>query len=159
MGTALLRGVRFLFGLGRGAEFMEPEDPVLAEEPHNVLSRWWAWFGRVGGRALGLGDADLMMMAGSFIGWQLVVVSFLVGAIPGLILGVAQLIRRGNQPFPFGPALAIGVIITWLRWPSLGEQFKILFFNGPMMLILGGMCAVFLVVAGFVLRLLRLIRG
>jgi hypothetical protein len=89
----------------------------------------------------------------------MILVSFFVGVIPGLILGVAQLVRRGNQPFPFGPALAIGVIITWLRWPVLGEHFKILFFYGPIMLILAGMCAVFMVVAGFVLRLLRLIRG
>jgi leader peptidase (prepilin peptidase)/N-methyltransferase len=159
MGVVLLRGVRFLFGLGRGTEFMEPEDPAMVEEPRNFLSRWWTWFGRVGGKALGLGDADLMMMAGSFLGWQLVLVSFFVGVFPGLILGVAQLVRRGNQPFPFGPALALGVIITWLRWPSLGDHFKILFFNGPLMVILAGMCAVFMLVAGFGLRLVRLIRG
>jgi leader peptidase (prepilin peptidase) / N-methyltransferase len=159
MGTMLLRGVRFLFGIGRGAEYMEPEDPAVAEQPQNLFGRWWSWFGRVGGRALGLGDADLMMMAGSFLGWQMILVAFIVGVIPGLILGVAQIVRRGNQPFPFGPALAIGVIITWLRWPSLGEHFKILFFNGPLMLILAAMCAVFMVVAGFVLRLLHLIRG
>jgi leader peptidase (prepilin peptidase)/N-methyltransferase len=159
MGTLILRAVRFLFGFGRGAEYMEPEDPALAEVPQNFLSRSLSWFGRVGGRALGLGDADLMMMAGSFLGWQLILVAFFVGVFPGLILGVAQLIRRGNQPFPFGPALALGVVITWLRWPWLGQHFKILFFNGPLMLILAGACAVFMVIAGFVLRLLRLVRG
>jgi leader peptidase (prepilin peptidase)/N-methyltransferase len=159
MGTMLLRAVRFLFGIGRGAEYMEPEDPASMEIAPNPVSRWLSWVGRVGGRALGLGDADLMMMAGSFLGWQLVLVSFFVGVIPGLILGLTQMVRRGNQPFPFGPALAIGVIITWLDWPSLGERFKILFFNGPLLLILAAMCVVFLVTAGFVLRLLRLMRG
>src|SRR5207247_2138324 len=67
VGTLMLRAIRFLFGLGLGVE------------------------------ALGLGDADLMMMAGSFLGWQPVVVAFFVGVFAGLIFGVAQLVLRGDN--------------------------------------------------------------
>jgi leader peptidase (prepilin peptidase)/N-methyltransferase len=159
VGTMLLRAIRFLFGFGRGAEFMEPEDPQLAAEPRNWLVRSWSWLGRVGGRALGLGDADLMMMAGAFLGWQMVIVAFFVGVLPGLVMGVAQMVLRGNQPFPFGPALAAGVVITWLAWRPISAPIQMLFFDSTLILILAGMCAFFMLAAGYVLRLLRLLRG
>jgi leader peptidase (prepilin peptidase)/N-methyltransferase len=155
-GTLVLRAIRFLFGFGRGAELMEPEDPEVASLPRNWLSRAWSWMGRVGGRALGLGDADLMMMAGSFLGWQMVIVAFFVGVVPGLLMGLGQMAIRGNQPFAFGPALAAGVVITWLGWSHIGPHFQMLFFDGTLMLILAGMCAFFMLAAGYVLRVLRL---
>jgi leader peptidase (prepilin peptidase)/N-methyltransferase len=158
-GTLVLRAIRFLFGFGRGAELMEPEDPELTATSRNWLSRAWSWVGRVGGRALGLGDADLMMMAGSFLGWQMVLIAFFVGVVPGLFMGVLQMVLRGNQPFPFGPALAAGVVITFLWWPQIGSRFQILFFDGTLMLILAGMCGVFMLAAGYVIRLMRLIRS
>jgi leader peptidase (prepilin peptidase)/N-methyltransferase len=159
MGTMLLRAIRFLFGLGRGAELMEPEEHDVDLPPRWLGARWWSWVGRVGGKAMGLGDADLMMMAGAFLGWQPVLVAFFVGVIPGLALGLFQLVRRGNQPFPFGPALALGVVITFLGWAWIGPRFQILLFNDTLMLILAAMCCVFMVVAGFVLRVLRLLRA
>jgi leader peptidase (prepilin peptidase)/N-methyltransferase len=60
VGTVMLRVVRFLFGKGLGVE------------------------------ALGLGDADLMMMAGSFLGWQPVVIAFLVASFPALFFALLQ---------------------------------------------------------------------
>src|SRR5207302_309144 len=54
-GTLMLRAVRLLFGLGVGAEYMEPAEPEA-----EAGSGWLSWIQRVGGRALGLGDADLM---------------------------------------------------------------------------------------------------
>jgi leader peptidase (prepilin peptidase)/N-methyltransferase len=158
-GTMVLRAIRFLFGFGRGAEFMEPEDPAAAEKPRTLVGRCWSWFGRVGGRALGLGDADLMMMAGSFLGWQLIIVAFFVGVFPGLLLGLIQLVRRGNQPFPFGPPLALGVVLTWLGWRWLGPYFQPLFFDSTLMAVMVAACAVFMVLAGYVLRLMRLARS
>jgi hypothetical protein len=58
-GLLLLRLVRFLFTAGLGIE------------------------------AMGVGDADLMMMAGSFLGWQPVMVAFVIGVFPGLFFAVA----------------------------------------------------------------------
>jgi leader peptidase (prepilin peptidase)/N-methyltransferase len=64
VGTLMLRAVRFLFSTGLGVE------------------------------ALGLGDADLMMMAGSFLGWQPVIVAFFISVLPGLLFAVVHFSLR-----------------------------------------------------------------
>src|SRR5207302_9020600 len=79
VGTFLLRGMRFLFSTGLGKE------------------------------ALGLGDADLMMMAGAFLGWQPIVVAVFVAVIPALFFGVSQLAVHRDNSLPFGPSLAAGL--------------------------------------------------
>src|SRR5262249_16983690 len=66
-GTLVLRAVRFVFTTGRGMEGM------------------------------GMGDADLMMMAGAFIGWQPVIAAFFVSVVPGLLFGITRLLVRGKQ--------------------------------------------------------------
>jgi leader peptidase (prepilin peptidase)/N-methyltransferase len=124
-GMLTLRAVRFLFGLGRGIEGM------------------------------GVGDADLMMMAGAFLGWQPVLVAFFVSVFPALLLGIVQLVVRGNKPMPFGPSLALGVLLTLYGWRWLGPHFQPLFFDSTLMLVLAGTGAVFLLVISFILRLLR----
>jgi leader peptidase (prepilin peptidase) / N-methyltransferase len=126
-GMVTLRAVRFLFGLGRGKE------------------------------GLGIGDADVMMMAGSFIGWQPTLVAFFVGVFVALFFGIVQLIRRGDQALPFGPALAVGAVLTLLAWPEISRNpiITMLFSESW---ILGGMAAVgavFLLLASFALRILR----
>jgi leader peptidase (prepilin peptidase)/N-methyltransferase len=98
-GMVVLRGVRFLFGLGRGLEGM------------------------------GIGDADLMMMAGAFIGWQVVVLAFFVSVFPGLLFAIVILVRGKGNASPFGPSLALGVFLTVLAWPTLGRQFQPFFFE------------------------------
>lgn len=123
-GMVVMRLVRFTYGMARGIE------------------------------GLGVGDADLMMMAGAFVGWQPVVLSCFVAAFPGLVFGVIQLLRRGNQPLPFGPALALGVILTLWLWPYLGDSdaLRLVFFEpGFLGGIIGG-GAVFLLLAGLLLR-------
>ena len=78
-GMVMLRAVRFLFGLGRGKE------------------------------GLGVGDADLMMMAGSLprlaAGGRRLLRR---ASSPALFFGIVQLICRGDQALPFGPSLAAG---------------------------------------------------
>ncbi|MBV9122462.1 MAG: prepilin peptidase [Planctomycetes bacterium] len=158
-GTLMLRAVRFLFGLGLGAEYMEPLEEEAEPAPRWLGSRWLSWFQRVGGRALGLGDADLMMMAGSFLGWQLVVVAFLIGLIPGLFFGLIQLAVRGTNALAFGPSLAIGVVVTFLGWHWIGPRFQMFFFNEYFLLIVGGASGVLMLITAFALRLLKVIRS
>jgi leader peptidase (prepilin peptidase)/N-methyltransferase len=127
----ILRGVRFLFGLGRGKE------------------------------GLGLGDADLMMMVGAFVGWQPVVLAFFVAVFPGLIFAVGQLLRKRDwaHPFGFGPSLAIGVIITVLLWPKFPRDFQIVFFDPVIvttMLIFG---ALGMLVLAFAFRMWAMLMG
>ena len=125
VGMVMLRGVRFLFGLGRGIE------------------------------GLGLGDADLMMMAGSFIGWQPILLAFFAGVLPALFFGLVQLVRKGDQPMPFGPSLAIGVLLTMFSWPAVGPRIRLVLFDGWVLAGLFALGAVFLLITSYLLRLLR----
>jgi leader peptidase (prepilin peptidase)/N-methyltransferase len=123
-GMIMLRVIRYLFTLGRGKE------------------------------GLGVGDADLMMMAGAFLGWQPILVSFLVGVFVGLFFAIGQLVIRGEHALPFGPALSLGVMITVLSWPSIGPQMQMLFFEPVMLGILVATGAIALVFVSFLLRLI-----
>lgn len=125
-GMMAMRVVRFTFGLTRGIE------------------------------ALGIGDADLMMMAGAFVGWQPILLSCFVAAFPGLLFGVAQLLRRGNQAMPFGPSLALGVMMTLWLWPFLGDsaELRMVFFEPGFLGFLLGGGAAFLLLAGLLFRFL-----
>jgi leader peptidase (prepilin peptidase)/N-methyltransferase len=124
-GMAMMRLIRFLFGMSRGIE------------------------------GLGIGDADLMMMAGSFVGWQVVVLALFVAVFPALLLAFFQLARGGGQALPFGPPLAFGVLATQLAWPWVGEPFAPIFFDKIVIVVIAGGGAGFLLVAGFFLRLFR----
>jgi leader peptidase (prepilin peptidase)/N-methyltransferase len=103
VGTFLLRAVGFVFSKGLGRE------------------------------AMGIGDADLMMMAGAFLGWQAVVVAFFVSVVPALFFGLARLAVARDNRMPFGPSLSAGLVITWLCWRWIGPQVQVLFFWGEML--------------------------
>lgn len=128
VGTMMLRVIRFLFGLGLGIE------------------------------ALGLGDADLMMMAGSFMGWQPVVVAFFVGVFVGLFFGIGQLVMRGDNMMPFGPSLAVGIVLTFLGWRWIAPQVQPFFFSGILVFALGAISCVLLLILSYVMRVGRLLR-
>ncbi len=112
----------------------------------------------IGREALGLGDADLLMMSGAFLGWQPIVLALPVGAVLTLAVVVplfiiAKLRRKKFEPaMPFGPGIAAGVVACWLGWPWLGELARAAFFDpisiGVSAAILGGGLMVF----GFLFR-------
>jgi leader peptidase (prepilin peptidase)/N-methyltransferase len=124
-GNIVLRAVRFLFGAGRGIE------------------------------GLGIGDADLMMMAGSFVGWQVILVAFAAGVFPALLFGVGQAVFKGKQALPFGPALAIGVMIAVLCWHAIAERAWLLLSDQFMLSFFGIACPALLFLIAFALRLVR----
>jgi leader peptidase (prepilin peptidase)/N-methyltransferase len=127
VGTVLLRTVRTLFSRGLGSE------------------------------ALGLGDADLMMMVGSFMGWQPVVVAFFISPFAALPLAAIQVIVYGDRSMPFVPALALASMTTLLAWERIVRQVPLqtLLFWDTMMISLGVVCAVFMLIAGYLLRIMR----
>jgi leader peptidase (prepilin peptidase)/N-methyltransferase len=128
VGTLMLRAIRFLFGLGLGIE------------------------------ALGLGDADLMMMAGSFLGWQPIVVAFFIGVFVGLFFGIAQLVLHGDNMMPFGPALAVGIVITFLCWWWIGPRVQMPLFNSFLVLSMATLGGILMFVASYALRVGRMMR-
>jgi leader peptidase (prepilin peptidase)/N-methyltransferase len=109
-GTFLLRAVRFLAQRGLGREPM------------------------------GLGDADLMMMVGAFLGWQPVVVAFLFGGVITLMLSLPALFLKGKREWPFGPGLALGTVVTWMSWDKLAPFIHVLFFQKWLVIIFFGGC-------------------
>ena len=129
VGTFLLRSIAFIFGKGLGKE------------------------------GLGLGDADLMMMAGSFLGWQMVVVAFFVSVVPGMFFGFIQMVVRKDNSLPFGPSLALGTMATCLGWRWLPSGVQSLFFWGQMLLGLAGAAAAFLLITSLFLRFMHRLKG
>ena len=126
-GMLMVRAIKFLFEIGMGRD------------------------------ALGLGDADLLMMAGAFLGWQVVLIGFFAGAFAGLLLKIPTMIletlskRPVNREFAFGPGLALGIGITWLAWPWINTGARVLF--EPVALgILGVAMGGGLLIAGVLLR-------
>lgn len=125
VGTFLLRTIGFLFSKGLGKE------------------------------ALGLGDADLMMMAGSFLGWQIIVVAFFLSVFPALLLGIIQLFARGDNSLPFGPSLSLSVMATCLAWHWIGPAVRPYMFWGELLIAAAVLCAVLLFVLAFLMGLMR----
>jgi leader peptidase (prepilin peptidase) / N-methyltransferase len=128
-GAVLLRAVRFLFSVGRGLE------------------------------GLGVGDADLMMMAGAFVGWQPVVVAFFASAFVGLFFAfllclIKRRILRGREMLPFGPSLALSVVLVTLSWPAIGARLQLAFFAPFMVVSLSVAGVVAFLIVCLLLRLL-----
>ena len=148
-GMLLLRGLRFVFGLGRGKE------------------------------GLGIGDADLMMMAGSFLGWQPIVMAFLIAVFPGLLFAIVHVVftgvrslRAASAKFP-GLLSAIVQVITGqstiASWAGVGHrsddyhagvavigpEVQLIFFSSTMLVVAVGGGGVMLFLLSFLLRLLH----
>jgi leader peptidase (prepilin peptidase) / N-methyltransferase len=125
VGSFLMRGIRVLFSVGLGKE------------------------------ALGLGDADLMMMAGCFLGWQPVLISLFVSVLPALIVGFFQMIFARDNSLPFGPSLAGGILITMLGWTWIGAYAQPLLFWGTLLMGMAAVGAVLMLASSLAIRWLR----
>jgi len=68
--------------------------------------------------AMGFGDVTLMMMVGTFLGWQAGVMIFFIAPFAGLLVGLAQMIFSRSDVIPYGPFLCLGSLVVAVRWPS-----------------------------------------
>jgi len=125
VGTFLLRAIGFVFGAGLGKE------------------------------ALGLGDADLMMMAGAFLGWQIVAVAFFLAVVPALIFGIIQMAVNRDNSLPFGPSLALSVMVTCLAWHPIGEFVRPVLFWAEVLILGTIVCGGMMFLMSLVLRVIR----
>ena len=62
-----------------------------------------------------------MMMVGAFLGWQPVVIAFLMGGLVSLVIALPNVALRGDNEIPFGPGLAI--VIVSLVVSLIGDGF------------------------------------
>jgi leader peptidase (prepilin peptidase) / N-methyltransferase len=112
----------------------------------------------MGKEALGVGDADLLMMSGAFLGWQVIALALPVGAVLSLAFILPKwlwaVVRRKkfDNMLAFGPGLAAGVVACWFGWPWLGELVRVFFFDLFYMGVFGVVLAVGMLVGGLVLR-------
>ncbi len=89
-----------------------------------IVSGGLVWVVRIvgsaalGREAMGFGDVTLMMMVGTFVGWQAGVVIFFVAPFAALIIGVAQLVLHRDDVIPYGPFLCLGTLAVIIGWPS-----------------------------------------
>lgn len=121
------------------------------------------WIARIvssrvlGQEAMGLGDVTLMAMIGSFLGWQAVLMVFLLAPIAGLTVGVAISLISGKTYLPYGPWLSLAALFVLFRWTWLWERTRLIFSDWLGLGILAGAgTAGFIVLLGLV-RLYRAI--
>jgi leader peptidase (prepilin peptidase)/N-methyltransferase len=102
---------RLSVALGRRFEHWPGDGEAL---PSPASLDYWTWF-----PGLGFGDVKLLAMIGAFVGPVGVVQTILAASVAGLALGLGWLAvhRRFDAPFGFGPALALGALLTVLLPP------------------------------------------
>jgi leader peptidase (prepilin peptidase)/N-methyltransferase len=64
---------------------------------------------------MGGGDIKMMAMVGALMGWKSVILTTFLGSFAGAIVGIFLMIFKGKgrkTKIPFGPFLALGVLIT-----------------------------------------------
>lgn len=103
-----------------------------------VLGIWLLDIMRIAGRfflqkeAMGGGDPKLAAMIGMWLGWENVLLTMLIAAAFGTVVGLITILFKNSdrqQPIPFGPFLAFGaaislffgktILTTYLGWFGL----------------------------------------
>ena len=80
-------------------------------------------FGKEG---MGGGDIKLLAMVGAFLGWRPVLLTMMIGALAGSIVGLSLIglkILRRDQYIPFGPFLALGALVSLFFHQRLFEWY------------------------------------
>ncbi len=84
-------------------------------------------FGKEG---MGGGDIKLLAMIGAFLGWRPVLLTVMVGAVVGSVVGVGLIglkVLRRDEYIPFGPFLALGAVVALLFQQELLSWYLGLF--------------------------------
>ena len=93
-----------------------------------VVSGGLVWVVRLVGtaalrrEAMGFGDVTLMMMVGTFVGWQAGVMIFFVAPFTAIVIGVLQLVLKHDDVIPYGPFLCLGTLTVIIWWPTFWSQ-------------------------------------
>ncbi len=77
---------------------------------------------------MGGGDVKLFAVLGFVLGWELVILTFFLASLVGMIAALIGMllgkVKRG-VPFPFGPSIALAALITYFK----GEQILNWYFS------------------------------
>lgn len=80
--------------------------------------------------AMGFGDVLLMMMVGTFIGWQASLIVFFIAPFAGLVIGLVNLLIRRDESIPYGPFLCLATLVVILAWAAIWGWAEIYFSLG-----------------------------
>ncbi len=75
---------------------------------------------------MGGGDIKLIAMIGAFLGWEKMLLTIMLGAFAGSIVGIALMIffrKSRKYAVPFGPFLALGALVSLLWGTSIIEWY------------------------------------
>ena len=88
--------------------------------------------------SMGGGDIKLLAMAGSLLGWKLVLLTFFIAPMLALIPGLFVLLFKRSHIIPYGPFLSVGLVVSLffgqelLRLSGIEDTFRLLWeFYGP----------------------------
>jgi leader peptidase (prepilin peptidase)/N-methyltransferase len=82
--------------------------------------------------SMGGGDIKLLAMAGSIVGWKLVLLTFFLSPMLALIPGLLVLVMRRSHVIPYGPFLSVGLVLSLffgepiLRVSGIEETIRVL---------------------------------
>jgi leader peptidase (prepilin peptidase)/N-methyltransferase len=108
---------------------------------------------------MGFGDVVLMMMIGSFLGWQPTLMVYFVAPFCGLVATLASLQFFKLREIPYGPYLSVATIIVLLAWRPYFSGNEVWFDLGPLIGVAGIIMIVLTAASLMVLRQLRLLFG
>lgn len=93
-----------------------------------AIGSFWSWLR--GMEAMGGGDVKMLAMVGAFLGWKLVIVTFVVSSIVGGLFAAVLLATKRTEltsKLPFGTFLAIGAFIASLWGDPLLDWYLSLY--------------------------------
>jgi leader peptidase (prepilin peptidase) / N-methyltransferase len=83
-----------------------------------------------GFEGLGMGDVKMLAMIGAFLGWQLMLLTLVLGSLAGSLIGVGLMAtRRGGMKtaLPFGTFLAMGALVAAVAGDAMLEWYLSLY--------------------------------
>jgi prepilin signal peptidase PulO-like enzyme (type II secretory pathway) len=97
--------------------------------------------------AMGFGDVTLMMMIGTFLGWQACLIAFFLAPFAGLLVGILQFVLRRDDVIPYGPFLCLGSAAVVVKWAPIWVW-------GQQLFAIGGLVPAVLIICLFLLGVL-----
>jgi leader peptidase (prepilin peptidase)/N-methyltransferase len=113
--------------------FLPPEIPLWTGQHAHLHGLTWSlaglaagvaitWLVRttgsliLGREAMGFGDVTLMAMIGSFLGWQPVLIVFLIAPLTGILLAIGLRLTGNRIILPYGPCLCAAATVVLFAW-------------------------------------------